>query len=86
MKVHHKHQFESNSCAVDRVLDTNREQGGQARDRTYVLRLFVAGDKPQSLKEENIEQTCAAHLQGRYELTVFDVCNDFTAALDPAYC
>ena len=78
-----KHQFESNSCAVDRVLDTKQEQGGQARDRTYVLRLFVAGDKPQSLQaKKNIEQICAAHLQGRYELTVFDVCNDFTAALD----
>ena len=78
-----KHQFESNSCAVDRVLDTKQEQGGQARDRTYVLRLFVAGDKPQSLEaKKNIEQICAAHLQGRYELTVFDVFNDFTAALD----
>ncbi len=78
-----KHQFESNACAVDRVLDTKQEQGGQARDRTYVLRLFVAGDKPQSLEaKKNIEQICAAHLQGRYELTVFDVCNDFTVALD----
>ena len=78
-----KHQVESNSCAVDSVLDTKQEQGGQARDRTYVLRLFVAGDKPQSLEaKKNIEQICAAHLQGRYELTVFDVCNDFMPALE----
>ena len=78
-----KHQVESNSCGVDSVLDTKQEQGGQARDRTYVLRLFVAGDRPQSLEaKKNIEQICAAHLQGRYELTVFDVCNDFITALD----
>jgi circadian clock protein KaiB len=78
-----KHQSESNSCAVDNVLDSKQEQGGQARDRTYVLWLFVAGDKPQSLEaKKNIEQICAAHLQGRYELTVVDVCNDFITALD----
>lgn len=78
-----KHQVEPNSCAVDSVRDIKQEPGGQARDGTYVLRLFVAGDKPQSLEaKKNIEQICAAHLQGRYELTVFDVCNDFITALD----
>jgi circadian clock protein KaiB len=78
-----KYQVEPNSCAVDSVLDTKQERGDQARDRTYVLRLFVAGDKPQSLEaKKNIEQICAAHLQGRYELSVFDVCNDFITALD----
>src|SRR5258705_9118306 len=78
-----KHQVEPNSCGVDSVLDTKQEQGGQARDRTYVFRLFVAGDRPQSLEaKKNIEQICAAHLQGRYELTVFYVCNDFITALD----
>jgi len=78
-----KHQVEPNSCAVDSVRDIKQKPGGQARDGTYVLRLFVAGDKPQSLEaKKNIEQICAAHLQGRYELTVFDVCNDFITALD----
>ena len=78
-----KHQVEPNSCAVDSVRDIKQEPRGQARDGTYVLRLFVAGDKPQSLEaKKNIEQICAAHLQGRYELTVFDVCNDFITALD----
>jgi circadian clock protein KaiB len=78
-----KYQVEPNSCGVDSVLNTKQEQGGQARDRTYVLRLFVAGDKPQSLEaKKNIEQICAAHLRGRCELTVFDVCNDFISALD----
>jgi circadian clock protein KaiB len=74
-----KHQVEPNSCAVNRV----QKQCGQASDTTYVLRLFIAGDKPQSLKaKKNIEQICATHLRGRYELTVFDVCNDFITALD----
>jgi circadian clock protein KaiB len=78
-----KHQVELNSCAVNSMLDTKQKHGGQARDRTYVLRLFVAGDKPHSLEaKKNIEQICAAHLQGRYELTVFDVCNDFIPALE----
>ena len=78
-----KHQVEPNSCAVDSVRDTKQEPSGQARDGTYVLRLFVAGDKVQSLEaKKNIEQICAAHLQGRYELTVFDVCNDFISALE----
>ena len=78
-----KHRIEPNSCTVDSVLDTKEEQGGQATDRTYVLRLFIAGDKPQSLEaKKNIEQICTAYLQGCCELTVFDVCKDFTAALD----
>ncbi len=70
-------QVEPNSCAVDSVPDTKREECGQASDKMYVMRLFVAGDKPQSLEaKKNIEQICAAHLQGRCELTVFDVCKD----------
>jgi circadian clock protein KaiB len=78
-----KHRVEPNACAVNSVLDTKQEQCGQASDTTYVLRLFIAGDKPQSLEaKKHIEQICAAHLQGRYELSVFDVCNDFITALD----
>jgi circadian clock protein KaiB len=54
-----------------------------ASDGTYVLRLFVAGERAQSLEaRKNIEQICEGHLQGRCELTVFDVCKDFMAAQD----
>jgi circadian clock protein KaiB len=52
-------------------------------DVTYVLWLFVAGDRPQSLQaRRNIEQICDAHLKGRCELTVFDVSQDFKIAID----
>jgi circadian clock protein KaiB len=78
-----KHQVEPNYCAVDEVPGTKQEQGVPASDGTYVLWLFVAADRPQSLEaRKNIEKICEAHLQGRCELTVFDVCKDFIAALD----
>jgi circadian clock protein KaiB len=52
-------------------------------DVMYVLWLFVAGDRPQSLQaRRNIEQICDAHLKGRCELTVFDVSQDFKLAID----
>ena len=77
-----KHHAEPN-FVVDRVPGSKPEHGVAANDGTYVLRLFVAGDQPNSLEaKKNIEQICAAHLQGCYELTVFDVCKDFTAALE----
>jgi hypothetical protein len=82
-----KHQVEPNDCAVDEVPGTELEQGVPASDGTYVLRLFVAADRPQSLEaRKNIEKICEAHLQGRCELTVFDVCKDFIAAWTTAYC
>jgi circadian clock protein KaiB len=68
--------------AVDRAPGNEREQKAP-NDGRYVLRLFVAGDRPQSLQaKKNIEQICDAHLQGRCELTVFDVCKDFVTAME----
>jgi circadian clock protein KaiB len=78
-----KNPVEPTSRAVDRIPGTQREQAVPAHDEPYVLRLFVAGDRPQSLQaRKNIEQICEAHLKGRCELTVFDVCKDFITALD----
>lgn len=40
----------------------------------YVLRLYVAGLSPLSLRAiENIETLCAEHLPGRYELEIIDI-------------
>jgi circadian clock protein KaiB len=40
----------------------------------YVLRLYVAGGTPQSLRAlRNLKAICAAHLEGRFELDVVDV-------------
>jgi circadian clock protein KaiB len=40
----------------------------------YVLKLFVAGASPKSLRAiEEIKRVCEEHLSGRYELEVIDV-------------
>jgi circadian clock protein KaiB len=45
-----------------------------AEAEVYVLRLFVAGSTPRSLRAiANIRAVCEQYLQGRYELEVFDV-------------
>jgi circadian clock protein KaiB len=43
-------------------------------DRKYVLRLYVTGTTPRSLKSiANIKKICEEHLQGRYDLRVIDI-------------
>ncbi len=47
------------------------EAAGKER---YVLRLYVVGMTPNSLRAiANIKQICEEHLQGRYELEVVDI-------------
>ncbi|HEY3396989.1 MAG TPA: circadian clock KaiB family protein [Armatimonadota bacterium] len=47
----------------------------------YVLRLYVAGLTPRSLRAiDNLKQICADHLQGRYDLEVVDIYQDPAAA------
>ncbi len=41
---------------------------------TYVLRLYVSGMTPNSLRAiENIRTICAEHLEGRYQLEIIDI-------------
>ncbi len=41
---------------------------------TYVLRLYIAGTSPRSLRAlANVKEICEKHLQGRYELEVIDL-------------
>jgi circadian clock protein KaiB len=43
-------------------------------DTYYVLRLFVAGTTPQSVRAiTNIKEICEEYLQGHYELEVIDL-------------
>ena len=43
-------------------------------DDNYVLRLYVAGQTPRSLRAvANMRKLCAEELQGRYRLEVFDL-------------
>jgi len=46
----------------------------KAAQETYVLRLYVAGMTPKSVRAiTNLRKICAEHLHGRYELEVVDV-------------
>jgi circadian clock protein KaiB len=43
-------------------------------DGKYVLRLYVAGMSPKSLRAiENIKQICEEHLADRYQLEIIDI-------------
>jgi circadian clock protein KaiB len=43
-------------------------------DGTYVLRLYVSGMTPNSLRAvENIRRICTEHLEGRYALEIVDI-------------
>ena len=45
-----------------------------ARGQSYLLRLYVTGTTPNSLRAiKNIKKICEEHLQGRYSLEVIDV-------------
>jgi len=45
-----------------------------ADETNYVLRLFITGATPNSIRAvENIKHICEAHLKGKYSLEIFDV-------------
>jgi len=46
----------------------------QTEQGNYVLRLYVSGMTPNSLKAiENVRRICAEHLEGRYQLEIVDI-------------
>lgn len=48
----------------------------------YQMRLFIAGDEPNSvIARKNIQQICSGHLNKNYTLQVIDVFEDFTEAI-----
>jgi circadian clock protein KaiB len=47
---------------------------GEKAPQKYLLRLFVTGQTPRSVKSiENLKRLCEEHLKGRYELEVIDI-------------
>lgn len=51
-----------------------RLEEASAGDGRYVLRLYVTGQTPRSLRAiENIKRICETHLSGRYDLEVIDI-------------
>ena len=54
----------------------------KAGGEKYLLRLFVAGDEPNSKQaRENLRELCEEHLAGRHEIEIVDVLRDFQTAL-----
>lgn len=52
---------------------------------TYKLRLYVAGDAPNSvLAEANLRALCQTHLNGRHEIEIVDVTRHPKRALEDA--
>jgi circadian clock protein KaiB len=58
--------------------------GGEgARDRHWVLRLYVAGLTPRSVQAiANLRAICDEHLAGRYEMEVVDIYQNPQATRD----
>jgi circadian clock protein KaiB len=55
---------------------------GSGGDQTLRLRLFVAGDEPNSRQaRHNLERLCLNYLDGRVEVEIIDVLKDFRAAV-----
>jgi circadian clock protein KaiB len=63
-------------------LNTALEEAAAAPDnRRYVLRLYIAGSTPRSMRAiQNIRRICEEHLKDRYELVVVDVYQQPTLA------
>ena len=58
-------------------------EGLEPRGERVMLRLFVAGDEPNSkLAKENLERLCEAHLKGICNIEVVDVLEHFDIAIE----
>lgn len=52
-----------------------------AGGKTYVFRLFVAGNEFNSMQaRDNLARVCSEHLTGRHEITIVDVLKDAATA------
>ncbi|HLN71897.1 MAG TPA: circadian clock protein KaiB [Prolixibacteraceae bacterium] len=59
---------------IETSADKYAQKIEQSKSETYLLRLYVTGSTPQSLRAiENIKKICEQHLKGRYELEVIDL-------------
>lgn len=55
-------------------LSDGRAAAPSSEARTYMLRLYVAGQTPKSiLAFTNLKRICEDHLQGRYEIEIVDL-------------
>ncbi len=61
----------------EKIIDSTKEfqeSAEQRKRQKYVLRLYISGMSPRSIKAiENIKKICEENLKGRYELEVIDI-------------
>jgi circadian clock protein KaiB len=60
---------------TETIKNTKPQQAeGTAKKESYLLRLYVTGTTPQSIRAiANIKNICEEHLKGRYDLEVIDL-------------
>lgn len=62
-------------------MPQKKQEAGPAENPEYVLRLFITGASPNSIRAvANVREICEAHLHGRYSLQVIDVYQQTAAA------
>lgn len=63
------------SRKLAKLRTKRKSKSVKAKDKQhYVLRLFVTGQTPRSLKSvENLQRLCEKYLHGRFELEVIDI-------------
>ena len=60
-----------------------KSKGAEAQDKTYVLRLFMADNEPNSKQaRENLERLQETHLKMPHKKEIVDVLEDFQMALE----
>lgn len=58
-------------------------QGKNKKQLHYNLKLFIAGDEPNSrIAKEILEELCKKYLHSNYQLEIIDVIKDFKSALE----
>ncbi len=56
---------------------TRQSEDGEADSPSYYLRLFVAGDEPNSvMAKASLERVCSEHRERNYRIEVVDVLQD----------
>lgn len=59
---------------IETSADEYAKKIEKSKGETYLLRLYVTGSTPQSVRAiDNIKKICEKHLKGRYELEVIDL-------------
>ena len=63
--------------------EASNDETGEAEGEVWILRLYVAGQTPNSLTAfANLKKICTEHLEGRYRIEVIDLIRNPQLAKD----